>query len=54
VLDAAPALAVPPLEGPPYEPLPAARVRPGSGELEWLVDAPAAALLPPSFGSSTH
>jgi 6-phosphogluconolactonase len=55
VLDAAPALAVPPLAVPPfgvplYEPLPAARVRPGSGELEWLVDAPAAALLPPSFG----
>jgi 6-phosphogluconolactonase len=39
--------------------LPAARVRPSSGELEWLVDAPAAALLPAavlpeSFRTSTQ
>jgi len=43
---AVPSSAVPPSAVPPHEPLPAARVRPGSGELEWLVDAPAAALLP--------
>jgi len=36
----------------PDELLPAARVRPSSGELEWLVDAPAAALLPQSFQTS--